>query len=530
MQTPPLISALTTPRAYDHPVAAIEVIETHISWVLLAGAFAYKIKKPVRLAFVDFSTQHARRACCEDELRLNRRLAPRIYLDVVAITGPADSPRFSGSGPAIEYAVKMRRFDQRDLFNRLLTDGALRPDLIDRLAVQIATFHDDTRVILPDSTLGTPAAVLQPALDNIRDLATHADAQRQTHLDTLTAWTRETFEQLEPVFAARHHDGFVRECHGDLHLGNIARVDDEPVAFDCIEFSEALRCIDTINEIAFLVMDLIDHGRADLGYCFLDRYLQTSGDYDGVALLRFYMVYRALVRAKIHDLRAHQTGDDSDEAIRLQAATDQYLALARRIGGDQRPALILMHGFSGSGKSVVARALVERLGAIRLRSDVERKRLFGLAAGARSGSAPGDGIYDQDADLRTYARLRAAAHTLLTAGYPTVIDAAFLTQIQRAPMRELAARLGAAFVVVDCCADADTLRTRVSARGARGDDPSEATVTVLERQMATHDAFTAEEIPAVLHCEMTGNKTTAVDDCTVRVAGRLGLSSLTHDF
>lgn len=520
MQIPPLINALTEARAYDHPVAAIEVIETHISWVLLAGAFAYKIKKPVRLAFVDFSTLDARRAYCEDELRLNRRLAPQIYRDVVAITGPADSPHFGGPGPAIEYAVKMWRFDQRNLFNRLLARDMLRPDLMDRLAMRIAAFHGSTRVVPPESPLGTPAAVLGPALDNIRDLARHADTQRQAHLDALDAWTRETFEQLEPTFAERHRDGFVRECHGDLHLGNIARVDDEPVAFDCIEFSEALRCIDTINEVAFLVMDLIDHGRADLGYRFLDGYLQAGGDYHGVALLRFYMIYRALVRAKIHDLRARQAGDDTGEAVRLQAAADQYLALARRITDDRRPVLILMHGFSGSGKSAVARALVERLGAIRLRSDVERKRLFGLAAGARSGSAPNAGIYDHDAGLRTYARLRAAAHTLLAAGYPTVIDAAFLTRAQRAPMRELADRLGGAFLVVDCCADADTLRARVS---ARGDDPSEATIAVLERQMATHEAFIAEEVPAVLRCEMMGCEANAVDDCTARVAARLEL-------
>lgn len=507
-----LITALADPAAYDHPAAAVEMLETHISFVLLAGDYAYKIKKPVVLPFADFGSLAARHHFCLEELRLNRRFAPQLYLDVVPITGSLESPRVEGEGPALEYAVKMRRFPQAALFDHLLAQGALRPKHIDRLAERIAAFHAAAPAAT-DVAFGTPDAVLQPALDNFVDMAPHADAQRREVLDGLQAWTQQAFARLEPVFAARHRAGRVRECHGDLHLRNIVLIEGEAVPFDCIEFSEALRWIDVINEAAFLVMDLMDRGRPDLGYRFLDHYLAKTGDYDGIAVLRFYLVYRALVRAKVHDLRARQAEADPREAQRLQAAADHYLSLAGDIAHGARPALLLMHGFSGAGKSRVAAALVEALGAIRVRSDVERKRLFGLDAADRSQSGVDSGIYDRQAGVKTYARLAACARTILAAGYPTVLDAAFLARRQRAPMFELAAQLGVPIRIVDCSADADILRERVRARAVRGGDPSEATVAVLERQFAAHEALTAAEQAHLVRCVMEGAEAECVAAC-----------------
>ncbi len=518
-----LITALKNPAAYPHPAEDVELIETHISFVLLAGEFAYKIKKPVTLPFVDFSSLDARRGFCEDELRLNRRLAPQLYLEVVPITGSIESPRMGGDGEALEYAVKMRRFDQDALFDHLLAHDALPAELVDRLAMRIAEFH----VAVPPTTdpeLGAPHKVLQPALDNFADMKPHANDDRLATLDALEAWTRETFERLEPVFASRHRDGFVRECHGDLHLRNIALVDGEPVAFDCIEFSAGLRWIDVINETAFLVMDLIDRGRGDLGWRFLDGYLAATGDYEGVAVLRFYMVYRALVRAKIHDLRARQAGDDTHEAQRLQRAAEHYLALADEIAHGEQPMLILMHGFSGAGKSRVAAALTEALGAIRLRSDVERKRLFGLDSTDRSDSALDAGIYDADAGRRTYARLAELARTILDAGFPAVLDAAFLARDQREPMYRLANTLAVPLRIVDCTASEVALRERVTARAAKGKDASEATIEVLEKQLATHDALDADEQCHRVTCDMNGREADNVATCVARVQ-----KHLTHD-
>lgn len=521
----PFIATLTRPSAYAHPVDRVALIETHISWILLAGEFAYKIKKPVALPFVDFSSLAARHEFCLDELRLNRRLAPQLYLDVVAITGTRCSARMEGSGRALEYAVKMRRFDQAALFDRLIARNALTPGRIDQLAARIAAFH----VAAPsavDSEWGAPEHVLQPALANFVEMVPHATGKRRDRLERLQSWTLETFKRLEPVFAERRRQGQVRECHGDLHLGNIALIDDQPVPFDCIEFSAALRWIDVMSEAAFLVMDLIDHGRGDLGYRFLDGYLAGTGDYAGVAVLRFYLVYRALVRAKIHDLRARQMGDDAHEADRLRRAADRYLALAEELAHETRPALILMHGFSGSGKSRIAAELATALGAIRIRSDVERKRLFGLGGADRSGSLLGAGIYGADAGKRTYARLAELARTILAAGYPVILDAAFLARGQRDMMYRLADKAGATLRIVDCCAPEGALRKRVSARAAAGGDPSEATVAVLDRQIAAHDALRPDEQRRVVRCTMDGSESVNVAECVKRVLGQLEMRAV----
>lgn len=511
-----LITALTHPDAWRDAVDRVQVIETHISWVLLAGDYAYKIKKPVVLPFVDFGTLAARHRYCQDELRLNQRFAPQVYLDVVPITGSSESPKVEGPGEAIEYAVKMRRFDQEALFHRLLAQGALRPELIDRLATRIADFHAQAPATT-DAGFGTPEKVLQPALDNFVEMFPYADARRRGTLQALEAWTRGAFARLEPVFAARHRDGYVRECHGDLHLRNIALIDGQPVPFDCIEFNAEFRWIDVINEAAFLVMDLLDRGRSDLGYRFLDGYLAETGDYAGIAVLRFYMIYRALVRAKVHDLRARQTKDDPHEAIRLQCAADHYLALAADIAHGAAPALILMHGFSGAGKSRVAAALVETLGAIRVRSDIERKRLFGLDGSARTDSEVGAGIYDPQASARTYAHLAGLAEMILGTGHSVILDATFLTRAQREPMYELASKLGKPVRVVACTADSDTLRERLAARATQGSDPSEASLEVLEHQMAFHEPLDATERERAVHCDMRGSESARVNACVGNV-------------
>lgn len=517
----PLIDALGDPRCYPHRVDRIEVIETHISWVLLTGCYAYKIKKPVALEFLDFSSLAARHHYCEEELRLNRRLAPQIYLDLVNITGSTDRPRIGGTGAAIEHAVKMRQFEQDKLFSQLLQRDALTPELVERLAVRIAGFHADAAIAPADSTFGMPETILQPALDNFTQMATQAPDARKAALEELHAWTEDAFRCLEPAFAARRSAGFVRECHGDLHLRNIALIEDEPIPFDCIEFSADLRWIDVMSEAAFLVMDFIDRARADLGFRFLNAYLDITGDYDGVTILRFYLVYRALVRAKIHALRAQQASSDAREAARLDAAADGYIELAQRLARNTRPALVLMRGFSGSGKSTVAAALIEAMGAIRGRSDVERKRLFGLHADARSESAVDSGIYHSEASERTYRRLREIAETALNAGYMVILDAAFLKRRQRDMLATLAAKLDVPKVIVDCDAAPATLRQRIATRQARSGNPSEATLAVLERQLSSHDELGADEAAAVVRCDMNGEQTSDVKLCVNRVARHL---------
>lgn len=518
--TTPLIEALLRPTAYPHPAAPVEVIETHISWVLLAGPYAYKLKKPVILPFADFGSLARRRRLCREEVRLNRRFAASVYLGVVPITGSVEHPEVEGRGRAIEYAVKMRRFGQDALFDHLLARGALAAAHIDRLATRIAEFHVTARATR-STRHGTPRQVLRPALDNFPALAVNADPARRAQLHELEAWTRAEFARCRPALAARHRDGWIRECHGDLHLRNIALIDGEPTPFDCIEFNPAFRWIDVIDEAAFLVMDLMDRGRSDLGYRFLDRYLAITGDYAGIAVLRFYLVYRALVRAKVHDLRARQARGDPAEARRLQAAVDHYLRLALDIVQRHPVQLILMHGLSGSGKSRIAEALLEALGALRLRSDVERKRLHGLASGASSGSELNAGIYDRSASTRTYARLAELAEPIALAGYPVIVDAAFLARWQRDAMYALAERLGVPAWIVACEAPVAVLRERIGARAAARTDPSEATGAVLDGQIASADPLDASEAVRSIRCDTRGPEASTVAACVTGILRRL---------
>lgn len=498
---PTLAEALTEPECYPHPVEHVEKLETHISWVFLAGPYAYKVKKPVSLGFLDFSTLDARRACCEDELRLNRRFAPELYLDVVEIRGARESPRISGAGPVVEYALRMRRFPQEALASRMLARGALTPAHLGEFARYLARFHSSLPPAAPSSGYGAPAAVLGNAIQNFDQIAPLlADAEDRDALAALQSWTEREFRLRRGAFEERCAAGMVRECHGDLHLGNVVLLEDRLVPFDCIEFSAALRWNDVMSEVAFLAMDLHDRHAEALAWLFVGAYLEETGAYSSMAVLRFYMVYRAMVRAKVHLMRAQQEGLDAAERARLTQQYRQYVALAMRLAMLERRALVLMHGLSGSGKSTVAAALSGALGALRIRSDVERKRLGGMAPLSRSGSRLAADLYDARATSDTYARLGVAASSVLDAGYTAIIDAAFLRRSQRAGLRAVALEARAPVVLVDVGAPQHVLRSRISAR--RG-DPSEATIEVLEHQLATMEGIGEDEGLAVVKADGT---------------------------
>ena len=288
-----VIRSLRNPRLYGPSCAAVRLIETHISYVLLTGRFAFKIKKAITLPFLDFRTLDARRFYCEREVELNRRLAAGLYLGVVRITGHPSAAQIEGDGPAIEYAVKMREFDQDGLLSRVIARDELTTARVDGLAAAVADFHARTAQAERESPFGRPEAILDDARANF------AAMDGAKGVGALREWTEREGTRLGQAFAARKQDGFVRECHGDLHLGNIALVDGAITLFDCIEFNESMRWIDVMSDVAFLVMDLLDHRRPDLAARFLNGYLERSGDYGGLDVLRFYVVYRAMVRAKI---------------------------------------------------------------------------------------------------------------------------------------------------------------------------------------------------------------------------------------
>ncbi len=490
-----LIAGLMQTAAYSHPVDRVELIETHISSVLLAGEFAYKIKKPVNLGFVDFSTLARRRLYCEEEIRLNRRTAPQLYLDAVPITGTEAQPRIGGDGNVIEYAVRMRRFEDEALLDRRARRGELAADEIDRLAQAIADFHAVAARATRESGYGTPDRAIDWARENFSQLQARPLAGVQATLDQLLQWTEREFEGRRASMARRLEGGQVRECHGDLHLGNIVLLNGCPTLFDAIEFNPQLRWIDVINDLAFAFMDLFDHGLERFAWRLLDRYLQATGEYAGLEVLRFYAVYRALVRAKVARIRADQPSISADEHAGALAHCAHYVRLADSLSQIRlpRPLLVITFGLSGAGKTTVASLLLERLGALRVRSDVERKRLFSVARGTRLVDGALTAMYAHDATRRTYARLFELARTITAAGYPAIIDAAFLRRAERDEFRALAGTLGARFVLIECTAPADVLRARIARRMEQGSDASDATVAVLERQLATHEPVAPDE-------------------------------------
>ncbi|MGD9094303.1 MAG: AAA family ATPase [Chromatiales bacterium] len=469
----------------------LEVYETHISSVLVGGGRAWKLKKPVDLGFLDFSTLERRKHACEEEVRLNGRLAPDVYQRVASITGSIEDPVIDGDGEVIEYAVQMREFPA----DSLLADcpELLDEARIDEIAEQVARFQREAAVASAASGYGQPDAVLAPMQQNFDQILARIDDPAESErLLAMQQWTLTRFEALHDDLEQRVADGRIREGHGDMHLGNIAIEHGQTIIFDGIEFNVGLRWIDVINEVAFLMMDLDMAGRHDLSQRFLNRWLAFSGDFSGLRLLTFYLVYRAMVRMKIAVLRLQQQLDQ-DERDRMEQQFRSYLALAEGYTRPASPAVLLMSGPSGSGKSVVVRRLFSRLAVIQLASDVERKRLAGLDPLDRSGSEPGGGIYTRDMGQKTYARLLELCREVVEAGYVAAADATFLRCEQRRPFGELAQELDVPFLILEMQTPVELLKQRIRKRLQRSDDPAEATIEVLEMQLASAEPLTPEE-------------------------------------
>lgn len=502
---PPLIRALLTyPACFDHAAGQVQLAETHISWVLLTGEFAYKIKKPVDLGFLDFSTLSLRRQACENEVLLNRRLAADFYLGVVAITGSPEAPRINGHGNIIEYAVKMRQFSPDATLDRMDERGELEFIHIDQLAARLGQFHLTGCPSAPaDSPWGDPETIARPVAENFQLLNERLDDPAEIgRLANLQHWSNTEHERLTPLMRERKCHGMVRECHGDLHLGNLAWADGQLIIFDCIEFSPALRWIDVISEVAFCYMDLLHRRHNDLAYRFLNAWLEVSGDYHGVALLRYYAVYRAMVRAKVAALRAGQgTGSEGAEC---RAEVGIFLQLAELLTQTSPPELWITHGLSGCGKTTLSQSVLQEQGMVRMRSDIERKRLAGLTASAASGSGIETGLYSQDASRRTYAHLARLAEGLLDADWPVIVDAAFLKRWQRNLFRDIAERHSLRFRILDIQADHATLRERIGLRAAQGKDASEADLRVLQHQIETEEPLEADELHLIARLPASG--------------------------
>ena len=483
-----------------------------------SAQYAYKIKKPLNLGFLDFSTLEKRRYYCIEELRLNQRLAPHIYLEVITIGGTAEVPILGDTDTPIEYAVKMRQFKPEAQLDCMVSRSELKPSHIDQLAEVIATFHSRIAVADSDTLYGQPIQVHQPVMENFDQIRPHlTTATDIAQLEQLRVWSAVEFDLHKETFQYRKNNRFIRECHGDLHLRNIALLKDGITLFDCLEFNENLRWIDIISEVAFLIMDLDNRSHSTLAWRFLNAYLQATGDYAGLGVLRYYLVYRALVRAKVACIRLTQERvnlpredlaqthlnppQSQTDPTQQHAAYQQYknyINLAERYTQHNNSRLIITHGLSGSGKTTYTQSLLESLGAIRLRSDVERKRLASLPSQTRSSSGVGSGLYTSAASQHTYDYLADLAHAIIQSGYTVIIDATFLKHEQRELFRHLADSLRVPFVILDCQAPEKVLRTRIIQRMHEGRDASEADLAVLDHQLANHDPLTAEEMTCTL--------------------------------
>lgn len=487
------IQQMLSAAAYPHPVSRLELRETHLSWIVLTGPYAYKIRKPVRFDFVDQSSFEHRRELCEEELRLNSRLAPELYLEVVRLCQVPSGLKVGGQGPTIEHAVKMLQFDNSEELPARLHRNAVQSDDMRQFGALLAGFHGAAAIAAPQTPYGSVMAVSATVLGNLASLAREIGSPGHSpDLDRLTSWTHEEFRCRESLIAGRKAAGFVRECHGDLHGRNIVWWRGRLVPFDALEFDPGLRWIDVIDDIAFIVMDLLSYQRDDLAFTLLSAWLEASGDYDALMLLRLYAVYRALVRAKVDALQLHgPTRGAPGDAARMRFM--KRIEVADRIARPARPALILMHGVSGSGKSWVSERLIENLGVVRARSDLERKRLTGLSSGIRSASPVGGGLYSAAMSERTYEQLLRCAKAAINGGIGIVVDAAFLAPSQRQMFRDLARSNGCAFLVLSCQADLGLLTRRLAQRAAAGHDPSEADTAVLRHQLTTSWQLAAEE-------------------------------------
>jgi aminoglycoside phosphotransferase family enzyme/predicted kinase len=484
------IESLLSKDVFPHPVDNLRLLDTHISWIILTGPFAYKIKKPLKLEFLDYSSLEMRKHYCEEELRLNRRWAPQIYLEVVPVTGSPQQPRIGGEGQAIEYALKMVEFPASAQLDVQLDNGRLdESDMLD-IAGMIAGKHASAMKCDHLTADDAKTLVEHPMLANIEHLR---DYLATSDADLLENWTRENLQALWPIVLARQDGGFIRECHGDLKLSNLVRLSSGIVAYDCVEFSAELRNIDVISDVTFLMMDLAARDREDLGFVFLNRYLECTGDYAGVRVLGLYYVYHALIRAKIAAIRSTERDNGIDRDCDLVVVA-HYVGVAQRWIERARPCLVVMHGFSGCGKTWLSDRLLARLPAIRLRSDIERKRRYGLGETEKSGAGIGSGIYEPAARADIYRELAEMAECVLSSGHHTIADASFLSREDRRLFRDMAERLEVPLVVVDVQAQPDELRRRLERRAGESADASEAGVDILSYQQEHAEPLGTEEL------------------------------------
>jgi uncharacterized protein len=495
---PSLIQRMLQPDFYPHSVhGEVELLQTHVSYVFLTGDFVYKLKKAVNFGFLDYSTVAKRQHFCAEEIRLNQRGAKDLYLEVLPITVQGNDFVLNGVGEPVEYALKMVQFPQDQLLSNMFESGLVTVAQMAELGKVVADFHAKSQTSAYISSFGAVSQVRQSIEDNYRQTIKYLGiAQTQQHYDETKAFTDGFFDRFSAAFERRVSGGFIRECHGDLHLRNVCIWQDRIQLFDCIEFNEPFRYVDTMYDVAFAVMDLTARGRTDLANVFLNSYLEQTGDWEGLEVLPLYLSRQAYVRAKVTSFLLDDLGiPEADRSIAHKTASDYY-QLAWQYTQIPQGRLILMAGLSGAGKSTLAKEIAKKTNAIHLRSDAIRKHLGGVKLQEKGGND----LYTSEMTAKTYDRLRTLGIQLAQKGYTVILDGKFDKQSLRQSVLAVVGDLPTQ--IIHCYAPIDMLKQRLEQRVG---DIADATADLLASQQAGWEVFTATEAPLVTTVDTTQN-------------------------
>ncbi|MBD1867030.1 AAA family ATPase [Cyanobacteria bacterium FACHB-471] len=493
---PPVIQQMMQPSFYPHSVQEpIQLIQTHISYVLLTGEYAYKLKKPINFGFLDFSTLEQRHHFCLEEQRLNQRGAPGIYLEVLPISQIGEELYLGDEQQPVEYTLKMRQFPQETLLNSMFDQGKLTEELLVELAKAIATFHANSPTSDYVRKFGEVSQVRQAFDENYEQTERYIGvAQTQKQFDETKTYTDRFFQEQQDLFVKRMQQDKIRECHGDLHLGNISFWQNELFLFDCIEFNEPFRFVDVMYDVAYIVMDLAVRQRPDLGALFLNTYVEQTGDWEGLRVLPIYISRQTYVRAKITCFLLDDPAVPDAAKQKAKETAALYYRLAWENAHSQQGKLILMSGLSGSGKSTTARLLARKLGAVHLRSDAVRKHLGGIPL-HQKGS---DDLYTAEMTQKTYRRLLELGVQLVAQGYSVILDAKYDRQTLRAEAIAQSEAHQIPLQIFHCDAPLEVLRTRLQQRTG---DIADATADLLAQQQL--EPFTEAEHSYVTRLDTT---------------------------
>ncbi|MCM2369855.1 bifunctional aminoglycoside phosphotransferase/ATP-binding protein [Aporhodopirellula aestuarii] len=492
--TKELVDSLSQPDAYRYPIDGdIEICTTHISNVFLAGDYVFKVKKPITTNFLDYSTLELRKHYCDEEVRLGKRYDEDLYQGVVAISLDDGKLRVEGDGEPVEFAVKMKRFPSDALLSERIKHGVLTSDEVVQLAGWLGTFHQNAAICDPEFAKGWTGFLKSNSLHILEQLEAFLCDETIGTLQVLRNWSDEYLCEHRDRFERRVEGNFIRECHGDLHLQNVVHWGDRLIPFDGIESSERLRWIDVLSDAAFLSMDLAARGHLDLSRSFINAYVQRTGDYESLELLRWFLFYRAIVRAMVPAMRASQLDVAEEERVEALADAHRHVDLAYRFTLREEPSLWITHGVSGSGKTTLSETVIQRHECFRVVSDVERKRMQGIRPTERVVDEMKTRLYSDAHTEATYQRLATLSRGILRAGYSVIVDATFLKQKQRELFVGLAEAEGVAFRILECRSDRQTLHQRVADRIAKDTSASDADVKVLEAQLAQQEPLTDSE-------------------------------------